>query len=104
MIAMAAVVGLCSALVLAAPLALLFGSGAADAVLEGWSGVRGGGTPGVAAYWDVVAALNTPTDLSRFLPVFHSQGRIDLDVRSVNERRDAFLYSALCRLQLGSPG
>lgn len=74
--------------------ALLYGSAAADLVLDGW--LRSSGRPPHALpYWDAVAALNTPTDMARFVPVIHDQGRNDLDAAILNARRDQFLRSAL---------
>lgn len=74
--------------------ALLYGNAAADLVLDGW--LRSSGHPAHALpYWDAVAALNTPTDMARFVPVIHDQGRNDLDAAILNARRDQFLRSAL---------
>jgi hypothetical protein len=50
------------------------------------------------AYWDLVAALTTPTDLAQWLPVAHGHGRTDLDAATLNNRRDVFLRSALDQL------
>jgi hypothetical protein len=47
------------------------------------------------AYWDLVAALTTPTDMATWLPVAHDHGRVDLDAATLNSRRDAFLHAAL---------
>ena len=47
------------------------------------------------AYWDLVAALTTPTDMATWLPVAHAHGRVDLDTATLNRRRDAFLHAAL---------
>jgi aminoglycoside phosphotransferase (APT) family kinase protein len=80
--------------------ALLYGPEAADAVLDGWRSVRGASAGGVA-YWDAVAALNTPTDLRPFLPAVHDQGRTDLRAGPVTARRDEFLRAALTRLVAG---
>lgn len=84
--------------------ALLFGSGAADEVLDGWLDARGARIFEALEYWDVVAAANTPTDLAVFVSAFHSQGREDLDAALLNERRDEFLGSALRRLRSGGSG
>ncbi|SDS61197.1 phosphotransferase family protein [Actinopolymorpha singaporensis] len=61
--------------------AITFGPDAPAHVLEGWerrSGIR----PRDVAYWDAVAALNTPTEL----------------VGAPTDRRDAFLRTALTNL------
>jgi hypothetical protein len=50
------------------------------------------------AYWDLVAALTTPTDMAHWLPVAHDHGRVDLDAATLTTRRDAFLHSALGEL------
>ena len=42
-----------------------------------------------------MAALNTPTDMAKFVAVIHDKGREDLDAATVNERRDLFLSCAL---------
>jgi hypothetical protein len=47
------------------------------------------------AYWDVVAALCTPPDLGMWLPNMHEQGREDLDVETMERRREEFLVAAL---------
>ena len=50
------------------------------------------------AYWDLVAALTTPTDMATWLPVAHDHGRADLDTLTLNGRRDACLRAALDQL------
>jgi aminoglycoside phosphotransferase (APT) family kinase protein len=74
--------------------AILFGLPAADEVLEGWRQATGQAADALA-YWDLVAALTTPTDMATWLPVAHDHGRVDLDAATLNHRRDAFLDSAL---------
>ena len=74
--------------------AILFGLPAAAEVLEGWRQATGQAADAMA-YWDLVAALTTPTDLAQWLPVAHDHGRADLDAAILNSRRDAFLHSAL---------
>jgi aminoglycoside phosphotransferase (APT) family kinase protein len=74
--------------------AILFGLPAAAEVLEGWQQATGQAAD-TMAYWDLVAALTTPTDMATWLPVAHDHGRIDLDATTLNSRRDAFLHSAL---------
>jgi aminoglycoside phosphotransferase (APT) family kinase protein len=77
---------------------LMYGPGAAAAVLNGWLAGRPART-GPVAHWDAVAALNTPTDMAVFLPAIHDQGREDLDADLVNARRDGFLRAALAALR-----
>jgi hypothetical protein len=55
------------------------------------------------AYWDLVAALTTPTDLATWLPVAHDHGRVDLDAATLNSRRDAFLQAALDEPDVTNP-
>lgn len=47
------------------------------------------------AYWDLNAALNTDVDLSALVGIVHAEGRPDLDARTLTERRDAFVRTAL---------
>jgi aminoglycoside phosphotransferase (APT) family kinase protein len=61
-------------------MAIYYGLDAIDAVVDGWELASGRAATDVA-YWDVVAALNTRTDLG-----------------SVTGKRDAFLRDALERL------
>lgn len=62
--------------------AITFGEEAPAQVLSGWE--RASGTRAIdLAYWDAVAALNTPTRL---------------DTPTATDRRDAFLRAALSRL------
>ncbi len=76
---------------------MFFGLAATEPVYEGWQTVTGEPFEHLA-YWDVVAALSTPADLSEWMPVITGQGREDLDLRIVTERRDEFLESALHRV------
>jgi Ser/Thr protein kinase RdoA (MazF antagonist) len=77
--------------------AVVFGLPAAAEILRGWREATG--RPAEAtAYWDLVAALTTPTDMARWLPVAHHHGRADLTTASLNTRRDAFLRAALDQL------
>ena len=80
--------------------AILFGPSAAAGILDGWRRAAGY-EPDAVAYWDVVAALNSPVDLVGWLPPFHGQGRSDLDAATLTGRRDAFLRAALDRLDRG---
>lgn len=76
-------------------MAYQYGLGAADHVLEGWQ--REAGRQALdLAYWDTVAALNTPSDMAGW-PAFDDHGA-SLDPQGVIDRRDAFLISALDRL------
>jgi aminoglycoside phosphotransferase (APT) family kinase protein len=77
--------------------ALMFGLPAAEQVLEGWQRAAGRRAEQVA-YWDVVAALGTLADMAFCVPALHDQGRPDLDAGLLGQRRDAFLRTALGRL------
>jgi aminoglycoside phosphotransferase (APT) family kinase protein len=77
--------------------ALMFGLPAAEQVLEGWQRAAGRRAEQVA-YWDVVAALGTLADMAFCVPALHDQGRSDLDADLLGQRRDAFLTTALSRL------
>jgi aminoglycoside phosphotransferase (APT) family kinase protein len=77
--------------------AILFGLPAAAAILDGWRQATGQAAEAIA-YWDVVAALTTPTDMGQWLPVAHDHGRVDLDAAAMMGRRDAFLRVALDQL------
>lgn len=77
--------------------ALMFGSEAAAPVLAAWQDATGQ-TVDDLAYWDAVAALNQPGDMSGFAPVIQDQGRHDLTAAVLNDRRDSFLRDALERL------
>ena len=74
--------------------ALYFGLDGLDAVTQGWTG---SGCPPIdgIAYWDVLAALSSPTDLSSWTPTINSPGRPDLDTRTLTTRRDDFIKAAL---------
>jgi aminoglycoside phosphotransferase (APT) family kinase protein len=76
--------------------AIVFGPPAAAEALEGWRHATGHQTDAIA-YWDLVAALTTPTDMGQWLPVAHHHGRVDLDAATLMDRRDAFLRAALER-------
>lgn len=78
--------------------ALLYGQSAAGHVLDGWQRASGRQATDVA-YWDAVAALNTPTDVSAgFTPVAFDESSELLDKSAVNDRRDEFLRRALDQL------
>lgn len=78
--------------------ALMFGPEHADPVLAGY--LDAGGREDVAdlAFWDIVAALSTPPRMAGFVSAIQDQGRPDLDRPVLEERRDAFLRSALARI------
>ena len=76
-------------------MALQYGADAPTHVLEGWQRESGREATNLA-YWDAVAALNTPTELHGW-PGFNDQGE-PLDEPAVTRRRDAFLRDALARL------
>jgi hypothetical protein len=67
---------------------LHFGLPGAEEVLEGWK-EESGQDPGPLAYWDLVAALNTPADLTRWAP----------RLPQATERRDRFLRAVLDGLE-----
>lgn len=77
--------------------AIMFGTPAAGPVLEGWRAAAGR-DPGEVAYWDLVAALGTPDDMGRWVPVIHDQGRTDLSAAVLQQRRDEFLRRAVRQL------
>jgi len=77
--------------------AIMFDGAAADVVLAGWQ-ERAGRAPEGMAYWDAVAALSTPPDLTAWESTIQDQGRADLDGATLTARRDAFLRAALDRL------
>ena len=76
-------------------MALQYGPDAPAHVLAGWEREAGQEAVGVA-YWDAVAALNTPTVLHGW-PGFADDGS-PLDAATVTERRDGFLRTALDQL------
>jgi aminoglycoside phosphotransferase (APT) family kinase protein len=77
--------------------AIMFGLPAEAEILDGWQQATGHAADAMA-YWDLVAALTTPTDMAQWLLVAHDHGRVDLDAATLNSRRDAFLRSALDQL------
>jgi aminoglycoside phosphotransferase len=77
--------------------ALMFGIDTADAVLAGWQ-ERIGRPADETAYWDVVACLSTPPDLTAWETTIQDQGRPDLDGPTLTARRDELLRDALDRL------
>jgi aminoglycoside phosphotransferase (APT) family kinase protein len=83
--------------------ALLYGPGTGDAITEGWQD-RAGRPARRLAHWDLVAALSTPVDMLTWMPAIHEEGRPDLHVDTVRERRDAFVREALKRLDSESDG
>ena len=68
---------------------------AAAHVLDGWERESGREATNIA-YWDVVAALQTPADMAGW-PGFDDRGE-PVESRVVAGRRDAFLRAALDRL------
>jgi aminoglycoside phosphotransferase (APT) family kinase protein len=80
--------------------AIMFGPPAAAEILEGWRRATGRQADAVA-YWDLVAVLITPTDMTAWLGVAHDHERVDLDAATLNRRRDVFLRAALERLDRG---
>ncbi|WP_231920087.1 aminoglycoside phosphotransferase family protein [Microlunatus soli] len=73
-------------------MAIQYGPDAPDEVLRGWQ-EQAGRDAGSVSYWDAIAALNTPTELSGF-PGFGADGS-RLDATAVTQRRDEFLQTAL---------
>jgi aminoglycoside phosphotransferase (APT) family kinase protein len=67
--------------------AIVFGLPAAAEVLAGWRQATGHQAD-ATAYWDLVAALTTPTDMAQWLPVAHDHGRVDLAAVTLHHRRD----------------
>ena len=76
---------------------LTFGFDAARHVLAGWEDRAGRAAPDVA-YWDLVAGLNTPADMSPFQRTMGEAGRTDLTGALLDERRDDFVRAALREL------
>jgi aminoglycoside phosphotransferase (APT) family kinase protein len=74
-----------------------YGLQAAEDILRGWEAEAGQSAPDVP-YWDAVAALASPPDMGWFPESMADQGRPDLTREVMLERRDAFLTSALDRL------
>lgn len=72
--------------------AIQYGPEAPDEVLNGWQEQAGREARSVA-YWDAIAALNTPTELKGF-PGFTTNGS-RLDTAALTQRRDEFLRTAL---------
>lgn len=78
-------------------MAVQYGLDAAEQVLQGWQ-TEAGRRPTNQAYWDVVAALNTPAVLWPGAPAFGRHGR-RLDPPGATERRNQFLRTALDQLE-----
>ena len=77
---------------LRAQAAIIFGAAAPDLVLEGWERAART-TASHLAYWDAVAALNSPTTID---DGYQTGGWAPLvDGTAATERRDAFLETAL---------
>lgn len=73
-------------------MALQYGPDAPALVLEGWQREAGRNATNLA-YWDAMAALNTPAELDG-PPGFDDRGA-PVDLIAVTNRRDTFLRSAL---------
>lgn len=78
-------------------LAVQYGLDAARQVLQGWQSESGHSANNLA-YWDVVAALNTPAVLWPEAPAFDNRGN-RLDPPGATRRRDQFLHEALDQLE-----
>lgn len=75
--------------------AIIFGPDAPDVVLDGWERAARTNAEDVA-YWDAVAALNTPTEID---DGYQSGGWApSVDGPAATARRDAFLESAMKRV------
>jgi Ser/Thr protein kinase RdoA (MazF antagonist) len=77
--------------------AMCYGVGAAAEVLYGYETAAGHPAADLP-YWDAVAALCTPPDMSWFVEATRGQGRTDLARDVMVDRRDEFLRAALARL------
>lgn len=77
--------------------AMLFGAWAADEITAGWEDASGRPADAVA-YGDLVAVLNYPTEMARLVSTLTEQGRPDLDARTLTDRRDAYVETALAGL------
>jgi aminoglycoside phosphotransferase (APT) family kinase protein len=77
--------------------AVMFGVEAADAVLDGWQ-EQAGRVADAMPYWDVIAGLSTPPDMTTWATTIQDQGRPDLDGATLTARRDELLRTALAQL------
>lgn len=77
-------------------MAVQYGPEAPAHVLDGWQWESGRPFTQMA-YWDVVAAVNSPANLDDYEPGFDDQG-LEIEWLTKNKRRDAFLRYALDRL------
>jgi aminoglycoside phosphotransferase (APT) family kinase protein len=77
--------------------ALMFGPEAAEPVVTGWTRSHGARPVGLG-YFDVVASLATPPDMTPWVSTIADQGRPDLAATELVRRRDAFLRRALDQL------
>jgi Ser/Thr protein kinase RdoA (MazF antagonist) len=73
--------------------AVLHGPPAARTVLDGWR--EAAAAPEWLAYYDILAAICTPADMTSFVTAIHTQGRTDMDAQTATSRRDAYLEEAL---------
>lgn len=74
-------------------MATQYGLDTAAHVLDGWQRVSGREASHLP-YWDVVAAVHTPTELDDWARGFDHEGN-RIDSKALTERRDAFLRNAL---------
>lgn len=79
--------------------ALCYGLAEAQHVLAGWEEEAGRCARDIA-YWDIVAALATPPEMSWVLPAMVDQGRSDLNAEILTKRREDFIVQALAQLEL----
>jgi Ser/Thr protein kinase RdoA (MazF antagonist) len=77
--------------------ALFHGAGHAEALLQGWreAATTAPVDDATVALGDLLAVRCSPPDLREWLPNFHAQGRTDLDVATVTDRRARFVEQAL---------
>jgi aminoglycoside phosphotransferase len=83
--------------------ALYYGLDQLDAITEGWLAV-GCAPIDNLAHWDLAAALASPTDLTKWMPIISTPGRHDLDNATIMSRRNEFVTSALGRVDRGAEG
>lgn len=82
-------------------MAVQYGPAAAQHVLDGWEEVSRRHASNLA-YWDAVAALNTPADMNGFWPPFDQHGQ-QLSGDDATRRRDGFLRTALDNIEPAAP-
>ena len=81
--------------------AISYGPEAVEDILAGWESAARRAASDLARF-DLVAALQSPTDMTPFAQAHDGQGRPDLSAELMVTRRDAFISDALERLAGGS--